>query len=86
MKGMSNTRFENIPLKACCRFMDDTLMMNDLRQSIVFNQDEPEGSMNRFMILWNDGDCIPMLYCPSCGKKVEEVRTPTTTLERWEKE
>jgi len=64
--------FENIPIKPCCKYMDNVLMLNDIRESITFDEKEPVGSEWRFMILWKDNDCMPLLYCPSCGKKIEE--------------
>lgn len=65
--------FENIPIKPCCICMEDTIMLNDIRESIIFDSKKPKGSKFRFMIVWSDGDCMPLLYCPSCGKKIEEV-------------
>lgn len=65
--------FENIPIRPCCKYMGDTIMMNDIRESITFDPEEPKGSKSRFMIVWFDGDCLPLLYCPSCGKKIEEI-------------
>ena len=69
---MSFTTTENIHIKPCCKFMADTLMMNDIRCSIIMDLDEPKGSQERFNIVWSDGDCIPLMYCPSCGKRIEE--------------
>ena len=66
--------FENIPIKPCCTYMEDTIMLNDIRESITFNPNEPKGSKFRLMIMWSDGDCVPLLYCPSCGKKIEEEK------------
>ena len=65
--------FDNIPIKPCCRYMDGTILMNDIRESITFDPTEPKGSPCRFMIVWRDGDCVPLLYCPSCGKKIKEA-------------
>lgn len=68
--------FDDIPIDPCCKSMADTIMMNDIRESITFHEDEPKGSPHRFMIVWGDGDCIPLLYCPSCGRKVRESDDP----------
>lgn len=68
--------FDDIPIDPCCKSMEDTIMMNDIRESITFHEDEPKGSPNRFMIVWSDGDCIPLLYCPSCGRKIRELDDP----------
>ena len=65
--------FDNIPITPCCKYMEDTIMMNDIRESITFNPKEPKGSEFRFMIMWADGDCMPLLYCPSCGRRIEEI-------------
>ena len=65
--------FDNTPIRPCCRYMEDTIMLNDIRESIAFDPNEPKGSKFRFMIVWSDGDCMPLLYCPSCGKKINEV-------------
>ena len=68
-----NDAFKHVPIKLCCTYMDEVLMMNDIRESIAFNPDEPKGSEWRFAIMWGDGDLMPLLYCPACGKKIEEV-------------
>ena len=65
--------FDDVPIKVCCKHMGDTIMMNDIRESITFNPKELKGSEFRFMIMWADGDCMPLLYCPSCGRRIEEI-------------
>ena len=63
--------FENIPIRPCCKYMEDTLMMNDIRRSVVFSCNEHDEW--RFAIVWADGDCVPLRFCPSCGKTIEEI-------------
>jgi len=67
-------RFRNHPIRPCCTAMADVLSDLDMGKLIVFDPDQPLGSRNRFSILLNGGNCIPLLYCPSCGKMIEEVR------------
>lgn len=51
----------------CCDAMGDIILMNNFRDSIKVINDE-------LYIVWSDGDCMPLNYCPSCGKKVEKVK------------
>jgi hypothetical protein len=48
----------------CCDAMGDAVMMNDIRDGITIIDD-------KLYIVWSDGDCMPLNYCPSCGKKIE---------------
>lgn len=50
---------------ACCTDMEDMLMMNEFREGVIQDDD---GSLD---IWWKDGDCMPLRYCPSCGRKIE---------------
>jgi len=68
--------FDDIPIDPCCKSMEDTIMMNDIRESIMFDPNQPKGYKFRFMIMWSDGDLMPLLYCPSCGQKVREIDDP----------
>ena len=70
-------RCENVPIEPCCRYMEDVMMLNDVRESILFNPDETLESGYRFMIWWKDGDCTPLRFCPSCGKPIRELRKKT---------
>lgn len=64
-------------VKACCDDMRVARMMGDVRDykgkekdligSIVIIND-------KLYFVWADGDCMPLNYCPSCGKKVEMVK------------
>lgn len=63
----------DLPIKGCCKYMDNVIMLNDIRESIVFDPKERAGGEFRFMLMWRDGDCMPLLYCPSCGKRIEEI-------------
>lgn len=54
----------NIRIKICCDAMDEVVMMNDIREGITTIND-------KLYIWWKDGDCMPLNYCPSCGKKIE---------------
>ena len=72
-----NDAFKDVPIKSCCTHMGDTLMLNDIRESITFNPKEPKGSKWRFSIMWRDGDLMPLVYCPACGKKIEEIEEET---------
>ena len=51
-------------IKICCNAMDDAVMMNDIREGILQDEDG-------LFIWWCDGDTMPMVYCPACGKKIE---------------
>lgn len=51
----------------CCDAMGDTIMLNDFRDSLTVIDD-------KLYIVWSDGDCMPLNYCPSCGKKIEMVK------------
>lgn len=73
-----NDAFRDVPIKVCCARMGDTIMLNDIRESICFIPNEPRGSEWRFSIMWRDGDLMPLLYCPSCGKRIEEIEEETT--------
>lgn len=53
-----------LKIKICCDAMGDAVMMNDIREGIIRDKDD-------LLILWNDGDTMPLNYCPSCGKKIE---------------
>ncbi len=66
-------RCKNVPIKVCCNEMANVIMLNDVRESILFFDDEPKGSPDRFQIWWKDCDCTPLVYCPTCGRKVEEL-------------
>ena len=68
-----NNPFKDVPIKVCCTHMGNTIMLNDIRKSICFIPSEPRGSEWRFSIMWDDGDMVPLLYCPSCGKRIEEI-------------
>lgn len=57
----------NIRIKICCDDMGDVVMMNDIREGLIFH----DGGV---YIWWKDGDCMPMNYCPSCGKKIEVLK------------
>lgn len=64
-------------IKICCNDMGNARMMGNFRDykgrekdligSIVIFDD-------KLYIAWADGDCTPLNYCPSCGKKVELVK------------
>lgn len=54
-------------INICCDAMGDAVMMNDIREGITIIDD-------KLFIMWPDGDCMPLNYCPSCGKKVERVK------------
>jgi len=54
-------------INICCDAMGDAVMMNDIRDGITIIDD-------KLYIVWPDGDCMPLNYCPSCGKKVEKVK------------
>jgi len=69
---MMGGRCKGIPLKPCCEEMESVLMFNDLRDSILYDEESPEGE--RFWLWWRDCDCSPLRFCPFCGKKVEEIR------------
>ena len=63
---MTDERCKNIPIEPCCAEFEDVLMMNDIRESLIYFDDTKE-----VMIWWNDGDCTPLRYCPCCGKKIK---------------
>lgn len=50
----------------CCNDMRETVMMNEFREGVVQIGDA-------LYIKWGDGDCMPLNYCPSCGKKIERA-------------
>lgn len=54
----------NIRIRICCDAMGDAVMMNDLREGLIFDN-------GKVYIWWKDGDCMQMNYCPCCGKKIE---------------
>lgn len=58
---------DDFKIKICCDAMGDTIMMNDIRDSITMIEDG-------LYIVWSDGDCMPLNYCPSCGKKIEVLK------------
>lgn len=70
-------RCKNVPIEPCCKDMGDILMLNDVRESILFDSNETLESGFRFMIWWKDGDCTPLRFCPSCGKPVQEHKRST---------
>lgn len=49
----------------CCTDMAYMIMMNEFREGIIQADD---GTLD---IWWKDGDCTPLRYCPSCGKRIE---------------
>ena len=57
----------NIRIKVCCDAMGDAVMMNDIREGIAIIND-------KLYIVWSDGDCMPLNYCPACGKKIEGMK------------
>ena len=54
-------------INICCDAMGDAVMMNDIRDGITIIDD-------KLYIVWSDGDCMPLNYCPSCGKMIEKVK------------
>ena len=50
-----------IPIEQCCGDMGDAIMMNQFRQGIPL------------WIVWNDGDMMPLNFCPSCGKPIRII-------------
>ena len=58
-----------IPIEQCCGDMDDAIMMNQFRKGIIYDRvlDPP------LWIVWNDGDMMPLNYCPSCGKPIRII-------------
>lgn len=51
-----------LPVEDCCSEFADVVMMNDIRQGVIRDGDE-------MFIVWSDGDCTPLRYCPCCGKR-----------------
>lgn len=70
---MSDSRCKDIPIAPCCDEMASLLMLNDIRESVLFNKEEPIGSKYRFALWWKDCDCSPLNYCPFCGQEIEEI-------------
>ena len=66
MKEMKEM-IDDFKIKICCDAMGDAVMMNDIRDGIAIIND-------KLYIVWSDGDCMPLNYCPSCGKKIEKVK------------
>lgn len=66
-------RCKNVPIKPCCADMEDILMLNDIRESVLFDPDATRQSGHRFMLWWRDCDCTPLRYCPSCGAIIQDV-------------
>ena len=58
-----------IPIEQCCGDMGDAIMMNQFRKGIIYDRvlDPP------LWIVWNDGDMMPLNYCPSCGKSIKII-------------
>ena len=47
----------------CCGDMEEMVMMNIFREGVIQDGDE-------LFIWWKDCDCMPLRYCPSCGKRI----------------
>ena len=64
----ADTDYE-IPIEQCCGDMGDTIMMNQIRQGIIYDRvlDPP------LWIVWKDGDMMPLNFCPSCGKPIKII-------------
>ena len=58
-----------IPIEQCCGDMGDTIMMNQIRQGIIYDRvlDPP------LWIVWKDGEMTPLNFCPSCGKPIKII-------------
>lgn len=54
-------------IRICCDAMDLLVMCADLRNNILVFGDE-------VYLVWKDGDCTELNYCPNCGKKVELIK------------
>ena len=65
MKESPESERLKLSIEICCDEMGDAVMMNAYRQGIIQNGD---GTLD---IWWDDGDCTPLRYCPSCGKPIK---------------
>ena len=63
-KGMNDDPRLKLKIRLCCDAMGDAVMMNDIRESIIQDEDS-------LFICWSDGDTMPLNYCPACGRKIE---------------
>lgn len=52
-------------IEPCCNEMANVIMMNDIRQGVIRDPDRG------LYLLWADGDCTPLRFCPCCGKRIE---------------
>ena len=67
-------RCKNVPIVPCCNDMADILMLNDIRESVLYDPESTIESGHRFMLWWKDCDCTPLKFCPSCGKPIQELK------------
>ena len=70
-------RCKDVPIEACCNDMASVLMLNDIRESILFDPESTMESGFRFMLWWKDCDCSPLRFCPCCGKPIQERKKET---------
>ena len=56
----------DLHIMPCCSDMEEAMMMNRIRQGII----EDDTLVPAHWIVWNDGDMMPLRYCPSCGARL----------------